>query len=1184
MKRAVSISKITPPSIPRTLDRPRLIERLAQNQDKKLILILGQAAQGKSTLAVSYVKAAEVPSAWINLGPEDSDPVNFFYLLVHSLQRAAKNINLSPVLLYPSIIKGPRDEIPLYREWLSGLFALISMPLQVIFDGLDRLSAEASAYRFLQVMVEEAPPNIHLIMLSREMPPLEVQALKIRREAFVLTGEELAFTLEETGKFVKTIRQCSCGPELLRRLHQLTEGWIGGLVLLCDYLEQIPENARQECLEDLTEKFKGEIFQFFGERVFASLSGQSQEFLIKSSLFDTVEPDFIRDFLGIDTAQEILDDLAHRNLFVHSIYDKRRGRVFRYHQLFRDFLHSKFQTVVSPEAQLAAYFRAGALFEQRGELEESIKYYLQAGAYPQAVSVIERIGVDLLKAGRKADLYQWLERLPQNSIQGNPWLLFYFCATHRFSGGKEYLLGLQQALTLFQQQDDVRGCLLSLAYLVEASIFRGSLPIPIDSLLTQSEALLQSSGAAWHPYERATLWFQVGFVYPFKFGDPRQGFRACQTAYLLAKEVGDIPLQFNALMHAFSNLTFLGEFSLAKEIDHKIEKLLGNFTYPTEIQALYHILSAQYCIIAGELEKARPLVQEAKEKSETHGLTYLYSLSLLYDQLLKIYLQEYTEAEEVGQRLLHLTSSMGNMYLHGVSLLLLGINYYFKGDPPQKAREVLEGARQILSADETKAVYQMRMLDILMGALASHLEETGPAEQNLKQALDHFSVVSAYFLMSEAHLAMALLKWRQGKIEDTAAHLQAGFRIAGERRLFHYLYLSRSDLVQLCLLALELDVQGVKDYIDQLLTTQLAPQAGPELMKLFHHANPKIAQRAWELGKAIHRTAAPRLRIKTLGGFQVWRGGATLEEKEWEGNQPKLLLKGIVAHGTTGVQREGLWEDLWPEAAPAAGERSFKISLYRLRKALEPALDKIFGSSYVHLKANQIGLDPELCRVDAEEFSSLYKRGTKKEAAGDDKGALSLYKEAAELYDGDFLVEEPYVPWAERRREELRRKYTDLLYRMAGLHERRGTAMAAIDCYKQLIHTDPTWEQAYQRLMILYGNRGMRSAALKVYGECCKALKRELDVEPDHLTGAIYKKILESGQGPTADPPPKLKKFLSGIAIGYLAWPLDLIPDYTPTIGFLDDLVIMSLLMMVVLNMIPKRIAEPGKSPWSKWT
>ncbi len=36
--------------------------------------------------------------------------------------------------------------------------------------------------------------------------------------------------------------------------------------------------------------------------------------------------------------------------------------------------------------------------------------------------------------------------------------------------------------------------------------------------------------------------------------------------------------------------------------------------------------------------------------------------------------------------------------------------------------------------------------------------------------------------------------------------------------------------------------------------------------------------------------------------------------------------------------------------------------------------------------------------------------------------------------------------------------------------------------------------------MILYGNRGMSSAALRVYEDCQKALQKELNVKPDQVT------------------------------------------------------------------------------------
>jgi ATP/maltotriose-dependent transcriptional regulator MalT len=101
MKPSISISKITPPCLSKILHRPRLLDLLEKNRDKKLILILGQAAQGKSTLAASYVKVSKTPFAWINLDKEDSDPVNLFRSIVHAFQYALEDIDLSPLLSYP---------------------------------------------------------------------------------------------------------------------------------------------------------------------------------------------------------------------------------------------------------------------------------------------------------------------------------------------------------------------------------------------------------------------------------------------------------------------------------------------------------------------------------------------------------------------------------------------------------------------------------------------------------------------------------------------------------------------------------------------------------------------------------------------------------------------------------------------------------------------------------------------------------------------------------------------------------------------------------------------------------------------------------------------------------------------------------------------------------------------------
>jgi DNA-binding SARP family transcriptional activator len=233
-----------------------------------------------------------------------------------------------------------------------------------------------------------------------------------------------------------------------------------------------------------------------------------------------------------------------------------------------------------------------------------------------------------------------------------------------------------------------------------------------------------------------------------------------------------------------------------------------------------------------------------------------------------------------------------------------------------------------------------------------------------------------------------------------------------------------------------------------------------------------------------------------------------LEEREWDRIQPKQLLKAILSHGTR-VPKETLREELWPEEKPKTAEKYFKTTLQRLRKCLEPAIDKYFGSSYVHLHDNIASLDSELCQVDVDRFLSLLKKGEEKEKRGDMKAALSLYTDAMELYKGEFLPEEFYAPWVDMKREELKGKYIDLLHRVAKILERQGALKKATECYIKVIQTDPLLEESYQNLMTLSSSKGMYNEALRVYEACKKALKAGLKSKPDSVTTALYNKILE---------------------------------------------------------------------------
>ncbi|MEO7038501.1 MAG: BTAD domain-containing putative transcriptional regulator [Candidatus Elarobacter sp.] len=274
-----------------------------------------------------------------------------------------------------------------------------------------------------------------------------------------------------------------------------------------------------------------------------------------------------------------------------------------------------------------------------------------------------------------------------------------------------------------------------------------------------------------------------------------------------------------------------------------------------------------------------------------------------------------------------------------------------------------------------------------------------------------------------------------------------------------------------------------------------------------------------EAGSALHVAehgldAERRLDLRVLGSFAARRGRTPLSIDSFARRRAVTLLKILITNYGKIVVRDELIELLWPSDVPKDAAKLLKIAVHYLRRGLGEAENGRTEASFISTEPNGYAFNPaSLHRLDAREFESTAEEGLRFERQGRWREAFASLQTAADLYGGDYLEDDPYSDWCQKRRRQLRETLFEVLLTTARLLRSAGDFEGAIRYYRRVLELDPCLEDVHRDLMDALCRCGKRTQALRQFEECRRALKEEFDVAPVIETETLYRSILGRHSG-----------------------------------------------------------------------
>ncbi|HEY3136910.1 MAG TPA: BTAD domain-containing putative transcriptional regulator [Blastocatellia bacterium] len=1084
----------------RVVPRARLLERLRAFLDRPATIICADAGCGKTTLVADFVRSSGLPFTWYQIDRSDLDLAVFFGYLVYGIRTICPDFG-EVVLRYMSEseeLSSKTDQ--LVDALVNEISEQIDKKFIVVLDDYHHVDASKPIAAAVDRLIQYAPDVLHVIFTTRTMPNLSITRLRSKGMIGTLGRQELSFTREEVEQLLNQNAHSQLGDDLIKQVCERTRGWATGVQLIVQAFERLNENGEgtgrsprpgASGFFEMLKHSEQEIFDYFAEEVLEQEAPETQDALLKLSLFTRIDHAAASCVLPVERAYQLLASFQRSNLFISQIEDEIDS--YSFHPMFRRFLRRRLRSGIGEAGMHALENQYADHLMKLGKWQRAGLMYADARNTEAMARILVDRGRELLDAGMFEIVKRGYDAVGGGAPEIHPEIQRLRAHIARIEGDldlAERLFG--KAAAGAHNMNDTR-CYASASHgLASVYIQRGE---PARAFNLAAEALAKAPSDDLEL--RARCEHTIGncqFLASVATGDFAEAINTWRRAAKLAKEAGKDSLAQIISHNIGMPYAFTGDFARAREwflqlVDGEARRV------PLPQQALAYCNLARADFALGDFDGCERQLERAFE------VCRLFNLTLERAEAHEIAGNLHRERKEPGLAREHYFKAEehyrdAGMQLESRELPDEQLKLLIVEGKLSKARDAAEGL--LSKRARLGRGFPLARARMLLGQVMLE-SRVGNSRELLAEALSGFNACRANAWIAAARFLLARAEFSAGNLEACVTHITEALRISKELNYSHLVQVESQRAPEVFQLALARGIDA--EYLQSLgiKAEAVTGRAADETIV----PRPLIGQ----LARSISPGREIDLTINMLGSVEVFREQRReLARDAWSLSRALRIFCFIVSRHNRRATKDGIVETFWPDAALEEIEKNFWPTISTIRRALNS--NQEIKKNFIRYRESAYYLDPEFNYfVDTEEFERLITLARECRREGNTEGFASAAHKAVELYRGEFL-EDIYDNWVDEPRAYYQSIYFAALKELADHHHRAKEYEQTIASCQMILSRDAYREDVCRQLMDTYAQIGNRAAVREQYARLERLLREELGVDPLPDTVATYKRLM----------------------------------------------------------------------------